>query len=130
MNKSLSVLYMDLDNLKDINDHLGHKVGDQALVEIADIIKEIFRDSDIMARIGGDEFVVVPIDGDVEVGEMIRRLKEVFREREHTDGRPYSLSVSMGTAHYNPHNPSTVADLLNAADRAMYEMKRAKRKGK
>jgi diguanylate cyclase (GGDEF)-like protein len=130
MKKGLSVLYMDLDNLKDINDSLGHKVGDQALVDTASMIREVFRESDIVARIGGDEYVVVPVDVDEEVGEMIRRLKQVFKEREKSDGRPYSVSVSMGTAHYNPHTPSTVEELINEADKAMYEMKKAKRKEK
>ncbi len=127
LNKGFSVIYMDLDNLKEINDEYGHKAGDSLLVELTRIIKEVFRDSDIMARIGGDEFVVVPIDGgDVDVGEMIRRLKEVFTERKRTYERPFSLSVSMGTAYYNPLSPSTVDELLNEADRAMYAVKKAK----
>jgi diguanylate cyclase (GGDEF)-like protein len=128
LKKSFSVLYLDLDNLKYINDEFGHEVGDQALMEISDICREIFRESDIIARIGGDEFVIVPIDIDGAAGEMIRRLKEVFREREKTSHRPYTISVSMGTAHYNPHSPSTVETLISEADKAMYEMKRAKRK--
>jgi diguanylate cyclase (GGDEF)-like protein len=126
LNMGFSVIYMDLDNLKEINDEYGHKAGDSMLVEITRIIKEVFRDSDIMARIGGDEFVVVPIDGEVDVGEMIRRLKEVFKERKKTYERPFSLSVSMGTAYYNPLSPATVDELLNEADAAMYAMKKAK----
>jgi diguanylate cyclase (GGDEF)-like protein len=126
LDKGLSLIYMDLDNLKKINDQYGHKAGDSMLVEISSIIKEVFRDSDIMARIGGDEFVVVPIDGEGEIGEMICRLKDVFKEREQTSERPYSLSVSMGTAYYNPHSPATVEELLNEADSAMYDMKKAK----
>lgn len=126
LNMGFSVIYMDLDNLKRINDEYGHKAGDSMLLELTRIIKEVFRDSDIMARIGGDEFVVVPIDGEVDVGEMIRRLKEVFKERRRTYERPFGLSVSMGTAYYNPLSPANVEELLNEADRAMYAMKKAK----
>ena len=124
--KGLSVVYLDLDNLKYVNDRYGHHEGDRALVEIASTLKEVFRESDIIARIGGDEFVIIPTDDNGEGRVMISRLRAVIEERAMTSGHPYRLSVSMGTAYYDPSSPATVEELLAQADSAMYEMKRAK----
>ncbi len=124
--KGLPVVYLDLDNLKKINDQYGHHEGDRALVEIASTLKEVFRDSDIIARIGGDEFVIIPIDDNGEGREVIVRLRAVIEERALSSGYPHKLSVSMGTAYYDPSSPATVEELLAQADSAMYEMKRAK----
>jgi diguanylate cyclase (GGDEF)-like protein len=125
--KGLSVVYLDLDNLKKINDQHGHHEGDRALVEIASTLKEVFRESDIIARIGGDEFVIIPTDDNDEGRVMISRLRAVIEERAVSNGHPHKLSVSMGTAYYDPSSPATVEELLAQADSAMYEMKRAKR---
>ena len=76
--KGIYVLYADVDNLKIINDEMGHQTGDQALSDVAAILKEKFRESDVIARIGGDEFVVIPIGitGDSERSEERRVGKE------------------------------------------------------
>lgn len=127
LRKGLPVVYLDLDNLKGINDQHGHHEGDRALVEIASTLKDVFRDSDIVARIGGDEFVIIPTDDNDEGRVMISRLRVVIEERAVSNGYPHKLSVSMGTAYYDPSSPATVEELLAEADSAMYEMKRAKR---
>ena len=126
-NKGIYLLYADLDNLKEINDTYGHYEGDTALKGAAAIIKECFRDADIIARIGGDEFVVVPIGSSGSNLEKIieRFLKNV--ENYNIKVQPaYKLSLSAGTAYYDLLNPCSIDDLLKQADKSMYENKKNK----
>jgi diguanylate cyclase (GGDEF)-like protein len=123
----LFMLYCDLDGLKVINDALGHQKGDWALIDTANILKETFRDSDIIARIGGDEFVVMPIKttGDnLEV--VINRLQKAVEMDNTKSKREYKLSISIGTAYFDPLSPCTIDELLSQADKLMYEQKRSK----
>jgi diguanylate cyclase (GGDEF)-like protein/PAS domain S-box-containing protein len=122
------ILYADMDNLKVINDTFGHREGDMALVDTAKILKESFRDSDIIARIGGDEFVVMPIGAsEMEAKITVERL---FRQTEIANrarNRNFRLSLSVGITHYDPEHPATIADLLVFGDTAMYEDKKGKK---
>jgi len=123
----LLMLYSDLDGLKGINDVLGHQKGDWALIDTANILKETFRGSDIIARIGGDEFVVIPIEttGDnLEI--VINRLQKAVEIDNAKSKREYKLSISTGTAYFDPLSPCTIDELLSQADRGMYEQKRSK----
>ena len=123
----LFMLYCDLDGLKGINDALGHQKGDWALIDAANILKETFRGSDIIARIGGDEFVVMPIEttGDnLEI--VINRLQKAVEIDNTKSKREYKLSISTGTAYFDPLSPCTTDELLSKADRLMYEQKRTK----
>jgi two-component system cell cycle response regulator len=123
----LFMLYCDLDGLKGINDALGHQKGDWALIDTANILKETFRDSDIIARIGGDEFVVMPIKttGDnLEI--VINRLQKAVEMDNTKSKREYKLSISIGTAYFDPLSPCTIDELLSQADKLMYEQKRSK----
>jgi len=125
--EGLFMLYADLDDLKKINDTLGHQKGDWALIDTANLLKETFRESDIIARIGGDEFVVIPIEnrgGNIEI--VINRLQKAVEMDNTKSKREYKLSISTGTAHFNPWSPSTVDELLSQADKSMYEHKRNK----
>lgn len=128
MRKRVSHIFVDLDGLKEINDRLGHREGDLALVETADLLKETFRESDIIARIGGDEFVVLALE---TVGlaqeHWVTRLQENLTRRNERPGRGYRLSLSMGIAYYDPDFPCPLDDLLDRADALMYEQKRTKR---
>jgi len=122
------ILYADLDNLKVINDAIGHQEGDLVLTEAARILKESFRDSDIIARIGGDEFVVMPIgttelEAKITIERLYRNLEIANRERK----AKYSLSLSVGIAYYDPEQPCSIAELLAWGDRAMYENKKDKK---
>ena len=125
--KGLFMLYGDLDGLKGINDVLGHQKGDWALINIANILKEIFRDSDIIARLGGDEFVVMPIEttGD-NIGTVVNRLGKAIESDNARNKRAYELSFSIGTAYFDPCSPCMVDELLSQADKSMYEHKRSK----
>ncbi len=125
----LYMLYADLDDLKGINDTLGHQYGDQALQDIANLFRTTYRESDIVARIGGDEFVVIPVGsaGDNIEGISARIQEHVKRHNEEAN-RKYKLSVSFGLAYYNPQKPCSIDELLLRADRKMYEQKNNKRK--
>ena len=125
----LFMLYCDLDGLKGINDALGHQIGDLALIDIANILKETFRGSDIIARIGGDEFVVMPIEAKGNNLEIVlNRLQNAVEMYNAMSKRDYKLSISTGTAYFDPSSLCTVDELLSQADRRMYEQKKIKPK--
>jgi diguanylate cyclase (GGDEF)-like protein len=118
------MLYADLDNLKIINDTLGHQEGDRALTMAADILRKNFRQSDIIARIGGDEFIVFPVGTSADcVDKILERLQKALEAYNAENNRGYSLSISAGISFYDPERPCTIDDLLAAADRSMYERK-------
>ncbi|UCF30576.1 MAG: diguanylate cyclase [bacterium] len=129
LNSSMSVLFLDLDSFKKVNDRHGHLVGSKILIELAGILKEAVRKVDAVARYGGDEYIVVltdtSADGAMIVAERIRQMIEdyTFLEQE-----KYSikLTVSVGVAAYPEHAKSKV-DLLHLADEAMYRGKYGKK---
>jgi len=124
--KRLLLLFIDMDNLKWINDHHGHNEGDQALIDLANILKKTFRESDIIARIGGDEFVVLSESTD-ENGEIVlTRLYENIEDHNAKGSRCYTLSISVGTTQFDPKYPISVDELLSKADALMYAQKRKK----
>ncbi len=124
MGTEMLIIYGDLDNLKKINDTLGHKEGDQALVDISQILKETFRESDIIARIGGDEFVVLAMKSDeTSAQKLIDRFEKVLNDRHLQTKRSYKLSMSFGIACFDPQNPCSIDALFAQADKLMYENK-------
>jgi len=126
--KRLLFLFIDMDNLKWINDHYGHNEGDQALIELANILKKTFRESDIIARIGGDEFVVLSEITD-QNGEMLTtRLYENIKDYNAKVSQDYKLSISVGGAQFDPEYPISIDELLSKADALMYAQKRKRRK--
>jgi diguanylate cyclase (GGDEF)-like protein len=127
-NNKIYMLYADLDNLKSINDKHSHRDGDTALIETAGLLRNTFRNSDIVSRIGGDEFVVIPI-GTTEDGAMIAtsRLYENLAVLNEESKRDYTLSISIGLSCYDPEQPSSIDELLSKADKSMYEQKMKKK---
>jgi diguanylate cyclase (GGDEF)-like protein/PAS domain S-box-containing protein len=126
--KGIVLLFVDLDNMKWINDTLGHSAGDQALVDTAAVLRESLRKSDIIARIGGDEFVIFAIEAKPKTeGIIIERLRKNLQRFNDLRKREYELSVSVGAAYYDPEKPSTLEVLLSMADAEMYEQKRQKK---
>jgi diguanylate cyclase (GGDEF)-like protein/PAS domain S-box-containing protein len=125
--KDLLLFFVDLDKMKQINDTLGHQEGDNALVEIATILKEVFRESDIIGRMGGDEFAILAINTTDETGEIfIMRLHNTLDNYNRLEGRNYQLSLSIGIAHYDPETPAALDELMAQADTLMYEEKKRK----
>jgi two-component system cell cycle response regulator len=126
-NKKLVLLYCDLDNLKLINDNYGHRMGDQALVTVAQLLKSTFRESDIIARMGGDEFAILAIEAETNGERMISRLKEKLTETIMSQDIHLPLSISSGYAHYDPEHSKSIEDVLGEADAQMYEQKESRK---
>jgi diguanylate cyclase (GGDEF)-like protein len=126
--KKLLLLFMDMDNLKWINDHHGHNQGDQALIDLADILKKTFRESDIIARLGGDEFVVLSESMDENGETVLTRLYENIKDHNAKRSRRYTLSISVGTTQFDPKHPISIDELLSKADALMYAQKNKKPK--
>jgi two-component system, cell cycle response regulator len=122
-NRQASLLmFADLDGLKAINDTLGHAAGDQALRDVATLLRQTFRTADLLARLGGDEFAVLVADTPfASRNTVLERLAAGLRAQ-----RP--LSLSLGVAGYDRTRPCSIEDLLARADAAMYEQKRHKQR--
>jgi diguanylate cyclase (GGDEF)-like protein len=127
--RRLLAIYADLDNMKRINDKYGHTEGDAALIEAADVLREVFRESDIIARIGGDEFVVLAVDSDGAPSEaLINRIHQRCILANLKRGHPYVLAMSAGSAEFDTDQPTTLEELVAQADRAMYAEKQKRQK--
>jgi diguanylate cyclase (GGDEF)-like protein len=121
-NKGLLLIYIDVDRLKQLNDTFGHSAGDMALIDVANIMKMTFRKSDILARIGGDEFVILALDSSWAFSEILALRLQKNLQDHHTEAtRPYKLSLSMGFSHYSPENPCSLEELIEKAGKYMHE---------
>jgi diguanylate cyclase (GGDEF)-like protein/PAS domain S-box-containing protein len=123
---SMSLIYIDLNGLKIINDRLGHLAGDQALIDTSNILKKSFREADIIARMGGDEFAVLLTDH-VEIFEekiIVNNLRDKLRKHNEQGAHRYELSLSIGMAQYETKHPCSIDKLLNKADILMYKDKK------
>jgi diguanylate cyclase (GGDEF)-like protein/PAS domain S-box-containing protein len=122
------LFFADLDGLKWINDTLGHEEGDKALIEAATVLKETFRTSDIIARLGGDEYAALAVDITEANSEIFTaRLQSLIDTRNNQENRRYRLSISVGCSYYDPENPCTLDELIAHADQLMYEQKQYKK---
>ncbi len=125
--KRIFMFYADLDNLKTINDTYGHQEGDAALMEMAAVLNETFRESDIIARIGGDEFVAIPVGTEGDTIEVITsRFNRNLEIHNAEKDRICSIDASFGIVSYNPLSPRPIDELLAEGDRLMYEQKKGK----
>ena len=127
-NKKLALVFIDLDNFKMINDSFGHEAGDELLIEVANRLKKSVRKSDVIARIGGDEFVLILndiVDRD-DVKKVLEKIKDNFKPPVILKKHKVEISFSAGVAIF-PDDADSIEKLLQYADIAMYE---SKRKGK
>ena len=115
--------YLDIDRLKRVNDQHGHQVGDALITDVAQVLRATLRESDILARIGGDEFCVLA-DTDDGPAALRMRLVEAFANFNQTARRPYRLSVSIGLVQVPATGSATVDELIARSDRLMYREKR------
>lgn len=125
--KKMLVFFADVDGLKSINDTFGHREGDKALLEMASILKETFRESDIIGRMGGDEFAVAAFNAvDENAAVLGSRLEDSIARYNHMEKRKYHLSLSVGVVCFDPENPRLLDELIAEADKLMYEKKKGK----
>jgi len=123
---TLAILFFDLNDFKPINDNYGHVTGDEVLQTIADRMRETIRDTDMVARIGGDEFVVLmtDIDSDVAISTLTDKLKAEIAKPISIKGEVFTVPASCGAAEY-PEQSDTLEGLLSIADGEMYKDKAA-----
>ncbi|MBT8437191.1 MAG: sensor domain-containing diguanylate cyclase [Gammaproteobacteria bacterium] len=122
--KPVSMVFLDLDKFKPINDQFGHAEGDHALITFADLLRKSFRDSDVFARIGGDEFVVLLTNSEKDhAADCVERFRGEVNAHNEQANRGYDISFSAGIVSMLPDHESMVEDLLREADVLMYEKK-------
>jgi diguanylate cyclase (GGDEF)-like protein len=120
-----SIAFIDLDDLKEINDTFGHLEGDRALRDTANLLRECFRESDIIARLGGDEFAIFIAEADQ--GQIASRIQERLSAHQRNSQLGYRLSFSMGVVGCSKSQADEVEGLLKQADVLMYQQKRRTR---
>jgi len=126
--EKLLLLFIDLDGMKKINDEFGHNEGDNALIQTAAILNRSFRSTDIISRLGGDEFTVLVTDLNASKEDAITRLNENLKAYNASEICSHKLAFSIGVATLEPERMACFEELLEQADQAMYEQKRMKRR--
>lgn len=124
--RSFALCYLDLDGFKGVNDLYGHAIGDQLLVRVAEILVESVRATDTVARVGGDEFLILlwPVDQRSEAGNIARRLRERMMAMRQIGDRAIEIGASLGVV-FHPEHGDSLDSLLERSDRAMYQAKRS-----
>jgi diguanylate cyclase (GGDEF)-like protein/PAS domain S-box-containing protein len=124
-NIELSLLFIDLDNFKEVNDTMGHDIGDELLKQAAHRLKKVVRQSDTIARFGGDEFVILLEDSDCKVAQKIAiKIGNVLAKPFVLNDEDCHMSASIGITQF-PDDGQTVVDLFKNADQAMYQAKQS-----
>ncbi len=129
--QKMLLFFADVDRMKWINDNLGHEDGDKALINTAKILVKTFRSSDIISRVGGDEFAILALDADEKTAEgLLKRLHKLVQKSNTRKGRKYDLAISIGYAVFDPHHHDALYELMSRADRQMYQDKKNKEIGR
>ena len=126
--RTAAVIFCDLNGMKEINDQHGHEEGDLALKDTASMLRGACREVDVVARFGGDEFVVFALDfAEPGLAVLRERVRASLSELNRSGERRFFLSLSVGAAFFRPDDSETIGQLLERADAEMYERKRARR---
>lgn len=126
--RSLTVCYIDLDNLKYVNDNFGHREGDKIIRTAVKLIRSVLREMDAMCRLGGDEILLVLLDASIgECMPVIDRIKELIERKNNIPLKQWRMEFSYGLAEYAPGRKCGAEDLVDIADRNMYKMKMSKK---
>jgi diguanylate cyclase (GGDEF)-like protein len=124
------LFFIDVDDLKRINDTFDHAVGDLALIRTAEVLVNTFRDTDILARLGGDEFAVLAIETSGHNEDAVMARLRDSLESVTTNESRYLLTLSVGAIRFGPGTTNSIVELIHQADRTMYKAKRIRRSGK
>ncbi len=125
----VTVLYFDADDLKKVNDSLGHDVGSELLRDIATLLRASFRGNDVVGRLGGDEFAVMARGREADMAPVLRRLDNATQAANAGGSKLYRISFSVGGATTDSQSDEPFDKLVDRADAAMYQAKRQKRAG-
>ena len=129
-NDDIFVFFLDLDGMKDINDKFGHEAGDDALIRTSKIAYKSFRNTDILSRVGGDEFIILAVKAQYEfIPVMIERIKE-YINTENTSIDSYQLSLSIGMSKVDFEDESPLDEAIKRADKEMYKSKLKNKKNR
>jgi diguanylate cyclase (GGDEF)-like protein len=120
------LVFLDVDGLKQVNDEGGHDTGDSLITDVAQVLRDVLDQSDILARIGGDEFSALVSEPEGDPTTLRNRLLDAFRSFNEFQERPYRLSVSVGLVHVPAEDAETLDGLMARADRLMYAEKKRK----
>ncbi len=124
------IFYLDLDGMKEINDTLGHEFGDKALISTSEIMQQSFRNTDILSRVGGDEFVVVAVKAQLEyIPVMTERINQFIRDHNAGPSK-YEISVSIGVSKVNLEDKKPLENAIKIADKEMYNVKSINKKNR
>ena len=123
----LTLIFVDLDGLKRVNDVLGHQAGDSMIVQTAQLLRRSFRESDLVARLGGDEFAVLAVITD-SPESMLARLEQSVEQLNKSGSLPYTLSFSVGHVQCLHDGEKSLVELLADADARMYVQKQERSK--
>ncbi len=127
MNHPVLVFFIDIDGLKRVNDSYGHHEGDDMLIGLAQVLKSAFRESDLIARMGGDEFTVLTMENEKNTHEVLsERLCSIVGNWNKELRNGHALSISVGASRYNFRGSDSITCLIDRADKDMYERKRVK----
>lgn len=128
--ESVSLIFIDLDDLKLINDHYGHDAGSEYIRAVAALLEHTFRDSDVVGRMGGDEFCVLAVGANhVDAQRRVHHLEGRVRDFNQRSRQPFHMSLSIGIAQLPELSPDGLEAALRTADQAMYQVKGAKKRG-
>ncbi|OGP54704.1 MAG: hypothetical protein A2Y65_03350 [Deltaproteobacteria bacterium RBG_13_52_11] len=124
-NHSMAFMMLDVNRFKEINDRYGHQMGDEILREVAVLLREAVRETDIVVRYGGDEFLIILLETNGELDSIKRRIAEKVALLNMKDGQmDFPVTLSIGSASWGPKDHRSVDEIMNEADRRMYEEKK------
>jgi diguanylate cyclase (GGDEF)-like protein/PAS domain S-box-containing protein len=126
--KQMLIIYAGVDGMETINDIHGRETGDQVFIDIANILRRTFREADVLARTGGDEFVISTLVSSENTEDMIMKRLEKNIDKYNADkSGSLKLSLSFGASFYNPEDPVSIEEVLSRADEKMHEQKKSKK---
>lgn len=122
---AVSICFCDINGLKEVNDNLGHVAGDELISSIVNVIKKNIREVDFIIRLGGDEFLIIFVNSDIEQSEKIwSRINDEFTRINQEENRKYIISISHGIEEFKFNSNEYIDEIINSADSKMYKEKR------